>query len=63
MVYVNDQPLECCELVKKERGETLQIEQLRGQHNQDSERHKDCEKLVNQFIHNVGRNWRVQNAT
>ena len=62
MVYVNDQPLECCELVKKERGETLQIEQLRGQHNQDSERHKDCEKLVNQFIHNVGRNWRVQNA-
>ena len=50
MVYLNDQPLECCELTKKEKGHNLKIEQLRGEHNGRSERHDDCEKLVNQFI-------------
>lgn len=59
MVYLNDQPLECCELTKKDRGNSLKIEQLRGKHNGESPRHSDCEKLVNQFIRNVGKNWQV----
>ena len=53
MVCLNDQPLECCELTIKERSKNvLKIEQLRGEYNGDSPRHKDCENLVNQFIHN-----------
>ena len=53
MVYLNDQPLECCELTIKERSKNvLKIEQLRGEHNGDSPRHEDCKNLVNQFIHN-----------
>ena len=59
MVYLNDQPLECCELTKKDRGNSLKIEQLRGKHNGETPRHSDCKKLVNQFIRNVGKNWQV----
>jgi len=50
MVYQGNKPLECCELVRKPNSVNLQICQLRGKHNQDSERHKECEKLVNTFI-------------
>lgn len=49
-VYMDDQPLECCELRHK-RGGGLRIEQLRGANNQDSERHQECKELVNTFIH------------
>lgn len=52
MVYLNDKPLECCELRKKEKGKGLEIIQLRGLHNQISERHNDVQKLVNNFIKN-----------
>lgn len=52
MVYRNDEPLECCELQKRGENKYLSIVQLRGLHNQSSSRHKDCEKLVNKFIHN-----------
>lgn len=50
MVYVEDQPLECCELIKKQG--KLHIEQLRGSHNGVSQRHEDCEKVINKFIYN-----------
>ncbi len=50
MVYLNDQPLECCELRKKPSGRKLEIIQLRGEYNQDSERHEECEALINKFI-------------
>lgn len=52
MVYQGNKPLECCELVKKANSINLEICQLSGKHNQDSERHKECEHLVNTFIRN-----------
>jgi len=52
MVYVNDTPLECCELTKKQRSNGLEICQLRGAHNFDSPRHEECKSLVNAFIRN-----------
>lgn len=52
MVYVNDEPLECCELIKQQNSNKLKIAQLQGAHNQNSPRHRDARKLVNQFIRN-----------
>lgn len=52
MIYINDKPLECCELITNSRGNNLMICQLRGEHNQSSERHEDAVKLVNRFINN-----------
>lgn len=52
MVYCKDSPLECCELIKKDRSKGLQICQLRGAHNFDSPRHEECKSLVNTFIRN-----------
>ena len=60
-VCMDNQFLECCELRHRRDG-SLKIEQLRGEHNEPSEKHDDCSELVNTFIQNVGRNWRVQNA-
>lgn len=48
-VCMDNQFLECCELTHKRDG-SLKIEQLRGKHNEASEKHDDCEQLVNQFI-------------
>ena len=52
-VYLNGEPIECCELGFEEKG--LSIVQLRGKNNQESERHKDCIKLMHKFINNYKR--------
>lgn len=49
-VYLNDKPVECCEL--KPTKTAFKIEQLRGDHNQDSEYHDNAKILVNEFIKN-----------
>lgn len=43
-VFLNNKIIECCELNKQH-----EIEQLRGDHNGESEYHKDCLALVNKF--------------
>ncbi len=52
-VYLNGEPIECCELGFGEKG--LSIVQLRGKNNHDSERHEDCLKLMHKFINNYKR--------
>ena len=49
-VYLNDKPVECCELTPTKTA--FKIEQLRGDHNQDSEYHDNAKILVNEFIKN-----------
>lgn len=49
-VYLNDKPVECCEL--KPTKKAFVIEQLRGDHNQNSEYHDNAKVLVNEFIKN-----------
>lgn len=50
-IYKNDDPVECCELIKNQKGK-LEINQLYGDHNQRSSEHSNAEKLVNKFIRN-----------
>lgn len=50
-VFKDGKPVECCELIKKENGTKLEINQLYGDHNSSNgEHHKNAEKLVNRFI-------------
>lgn len=50
-VFKDGVPVECCELKpKNEKSKKLKIEQLRGDHNQDSDYHVIAEKLIDKFI-------------
>lgn len=47
-VYKGEYPIECCELMKTKK--SLNIQQLRGDHNQDSLFHQKANTLINNFI-------------
>lgn len=55
-IYQDDKPLECCEVAAKNDDAKIKLIQLRGEHNQDSERHSDALKLANKFIKNYKNN-------
>ena len=50
-VFKGNKPVECCELIQSAEGsDRVKVNQLRGDHNQDSEYHGLAEKLVNRVI-------------
>lgn len=50
-VFKGNKPVECCELIQSADGsDRVKVNQLRGDHNQDSEYHGIAEKLVNRVI-------------
>ena len=50
-VFKGNKPVECCELVQSAEGsDRVKVNQLRGDHNQDSEYHGIAAKLVNRVI-------------
>lgn len=52
VIYMNGTPLECCEIgVKQEYSkQKLYLLQLRGKNNLDSEYHKECVEIIDNFI-------------
>lgn len=46
--YIGNRPIECCELKRREK--KLELWQLRGYKNQNSEHHDECLSLINNYI-------------
>lgn len=52
-IYQNKHVIGCCELQKKQKGNYLNIIQLRGEYNKTLDREKEAKKLINKFIGNI----------